>query len=355
MQYVLTFTFVQQHELDIIEQGLPPVSTAPDFDAQIISEIEICIKAMIESRGQKYIGVSSELTNRSRVNATDLSPGDTSQRYTCNFVDNNSAHVHVDQLHNSFRFRYLHVLYEGDEIAGGFLTLKECMDINKISMRVNCATVNYGRGDSGELATLQLGYAVYEAISMLVAYSRRNFPVFILPFHPLEHFWKRANGDLTSALIEFDEWYERFRALDKILRNIGLQHNVIIGHRNWLVSPPSMQELENYCASKVLDSYLKSEVNFEEKPKEDSDLCHIISVEGAFNELLVTVINWYQRGNITNTELYYEISGKTPLEVVYAFCEKYNIEAKSEVKMIEDMSSDNFDSIESNIQRSLIF
>ena len=103
------------------------------------------------------------------------------------------------------------------------------------------------------------------------------------------------------------------------------------------------------------EALLSLEVPEEEKPKEDSDLCHIISVEGAFNELLVTVINWYQRGNITNTELYYEISGKTPLEVVYAFCEKYNIEAKSEVKMIEDMSSDNFDSIESNIQRSLIF
>ena len=43
------------------------------------------------------------------------------------------------------------------------------------------------------------------------------------------------------------------------------------------------------------------------------------------------------------------------MDRIYAFCERYNIQAKTDVKMIEDVSSDAIDSINSNIQRSLIF
>lgn len=353
MRYVLTFTFVQH--LVSLEPEPSSNRMVSEFSPSMVSEIESKLKSLIEKHGRSYVGITSEMCNRSRVTIHDVSPAPEANRYHYTFSEKNDLHVHTDQLHNSFRFRYLHVIYEGEEIPGSYLTFDECMEINCISMKAQCSVVNYGRGEHGELATLQLGYAVYEAVALLVAYQNKQFPVFILPFHPLEHFWTLTDGDTTKALIDYDEWYERFRALERIFRHLGVNFNVIIGHRTWLVNPPSIQELENYCASKVLSGFLKSEVSLTNDKKENSDTCHVINVEGAFNELLVTVVNWYQQGLITNTDLYYEISGPAPMDMIYAFCERYNIQAKTDVKMIEDVSSDAIDSINSNIQRSLIF
>jgi hypothetical protein len=354
MFYVLTLTFVQR-QLSVEEKALTN-QIFSHFDASTINAIEPHLQALISRLGQTYLGVTSELSNRSRVRAEDVEKSDIPLRYDYNFVESNELAMHIDQLHNNFLLRYLHVIYEGEEIQGDYLNLSECMAINKFTMQSDCAVVNYGRGKHGELASLQLGFAVYEAVTMLMSYTPEQMPIFLLPFHPLEHFWTRSHGDTTNALIDFDDWYERFRSLEKILRNVGVNFNIIVGHRNWISEPPGVDELQSYCASKVLKQFLTSEVSISPAvDKSESELCHIINVEGVHNELLVTVINWYKSERITNTDLHYEISGKAPIDEVYAFCERYNIEAKTDVKMIEDVSENSLESITVNIQRSLIF
>lgn len=352
MQFALSLTFIQcLKAMSECSEELP-VSENPE---SIIDKIEPILQNLVERLGSKFIGVTSTFCNRSKIKICDIAKAIDERRFHYLFVDDGDVHTHTDQLHNAYMFKYLHVIYEGNEIEGGYLNLEECISINKETMKISCAIINYGRGRDGELATLSLGYSVYESVLMLNSYSLECTPLFLLPFHPLEHFWGRAKGDTNAALLDFDDWYVRFRSLRKILENIGVTYDVIVGHRSWISDTPHQGELQAYCASKVLDVFLKSEVNFLDEPKEKNDKCEIINVEGAYSELLVTVVNWYKMERLTNTDIYYEVKGPAPIDFINQFCEKYGIESKTETRLIEEMKDSSMESINDNIQRSLIF
>jgi hypothetical protein len=353
MQFALSLTFVQclkavsecseEHPVSIINHE------------EIIDNIEPTVKSLIERLGGKYVGMTSEFCNRSKVKTCDIATSLCERRFHYQFVDTGDVHTHSDQLSNAYMYKYLHIIYEGEELEGGYLNFEECIGINKETMKLSCAVINFGRGRNGELATLNIGYTVYESVLMLNSYSLDSKPIFLLPFHPLEHFWGRAKGDTTEALLDFDDWYIRFRSLKIILENIGVKYDVIVGHRSWICEAPEQIDLQAYCASKVLDAFLKSEVNFSEEPKETNDKCEIINVEGAYSELLVTVVNWYKREKLTNTDIYYEVKGPAPIDKINQFCEKYGIESKIETKLIEEMKESSVARINDSIQRSLIF
>lgn len=328
---------------------------ADDFSEDVLSSIEVILKKMIENKGGKYLGITPEFSNRSIISLSDLTLSLDKSRYHYVNVNRADDNVHLDQLFNPFYFKYLHIVYEGNEIKGGHFSLTDCIAINSYTMQEDCAILHYGKGREGHLASSRLGYAVYEAVKMIIAQKDEDPPLILIPFHPLEHFWGRTNGNTNNALIEFDDWYERFRSIKAIFESLSVEFAVILGHRTWISEAPTNDELQNYCASKVLTDVLKSEVHFEDDSKESCDLCHIINVEGALNELVVTVVNWYREDTLTCSDLYYEISGPAPLIKIKEFCKKYGIEEKTENKLIEEMSDKSMTSINNNIQRSLIF
>ena len=118
---------------------------------------------------------------------------------------------------------------------------------------------------------------------------------------------------------------------------------------------PDYAELSAYTKSKSLSNYLLSEVKVSDMPKEISDQCRIISLGGAYNDQVVTIVNWYKGGMVTNTDLYYQISGPIPIDAIEAFCEKYGITALTAGCMIEESGNETIDSITQNIRRSAIF
>ena len=352
MQFALTLTFIQCLQAMSECSGEYPVSIDNE---KILEKIEPTIQKLIERLGGKYIGIATEFCNRSKVNSSDMVKSIDDRRFHYQFVDSRDVHSHSDQLSNVYTFKYLHIIYEGEEIEGGYLNIEECLCINRETIKLSCAVINYGRGRNGELATLSLGYTVYESVKMLLSYSLGTSPLFLIPFHPLEHFWGRVKGDTTTALLDFDDWYIRFRSLRMIVENLGLKYDIIVGHRSWISETPEQGELQAYCASKVLDGFLKSEVSFLDEPKESNDECEIINVEGAYSELLVTVVNWYKHETITYTDIYYEVKGPAPIDLITDFCKKYGIESRTETRLIEEMKESSVASINDNIQRSLIF
>ena len=115
MQFALSLTFVQclkavsecseEHPVSIINHE------------EIIDNIEPTVKSLIERLGGKYVGMTSEFCNRSKVKIGDIATSLCDRRFHYQFVDNGDVHTHSDQLSNAYMYKYLHIIYEGKEIC----------------------------------------------------------------------------------------------------------------------------------------------------------------------------------------------------------------------------------------------
>ena len=267
MLNLLTLPFIQKCGIDEDDN----FSAGEGLTSQTIEELVPHIKLLCERLGRQYKAVVSEPSDRSTILIEELENYIGSDFIKFIKPQPEQTTTHIDHLHNSFRYRYIHVVYEGSKVEGDYLQFLEAKYFNQVTLQKDCAIMNYGPGANGELATLQHGFTVFEAASMLVTYLPEEMPVFLLPFHPLEHFWTLSEGDTQEALINFDEWYNRFRSLYDIFTHLKLEFTVIIGHRSWLRKMPDYAELSAYTKSKSLSNYLLSEVKVSDMPKEISD------------------------------------------------------------------------------------